>query len=480
MSDYQTGFPQDFLWGCAIAAHQCEGAWNEGGKGVSTADIARLGGVGKVRQLDDRVDPDVRYPSHTGIDFYHRWPQDIEMLAQLGIKCLRFSIDWTRIYPTGMESKPNAEGLRYYHALIDTLLAHKIEPIITISHFEIPLVLAQSIGAWKNRAMIDYYLRYCKTLFNEFHGKVTRWLTFNEINHNENTTEAAMASAYRVSGIRYDQEHNIPQIAAQSSYYMMLATAEAVSLAHAIDPQNQVGCVLALHPSYAFDCQPETALKSLQCLENDLYIADTLCHGKFPDSKRRQLAKRGIQLDTKLEDDAKFQAGTLDFIAFNYYSSTVCMLDESQYPQGNHFKGGKNPRLPETEWGWQIDPTGLRYALNLMDRRYQLPILISENGIGMEEQLSGSELLDDAPRIAYLKAHLQALKQALTEDQVHCIGYCLWSCFDLISATTGEMRKRYGLIYVDQNDDGSGTLQRSYKKSAAWYAKVILENGELL
>ncbi|WP_373117567.1 glycoside hydrolase family 1 protein [Holdemania massiliensis] len=480
MHDFYSQFPDDFLWGCALAAHQCEGAWNEGGKGISTADVARLGGIGKARQLDDSVLPHVHYPSHLGIDFYHQWPQDVKLLAEMGLKCLRLSMDWTRIYPKGIEATPNPEGLKYYHALINALLAHHIEPIITISHFEIPLFLAQNYGAWKNREMIDFYLHYCQTLFTEFKGQVTRWLTFNEINHNENTSEAAMASAYRVSGIRYDREENISQIAAQSSYYMMLATAKVVKLAHDIDPQNQVGCVLALHPSYAFDCQPETALKSLQGLESDLYIADTLCRGKFPDYKRRQLAKRGLTLDIQPEDECAFQQGKLDFVAFNYYSSTVCMLDESQYPQGNHFKGGKNPKLPETKWGWQIDPTGLRYALNLFDRRYQLPILITENGIGLEEKLSGIEPIEDDQRIAYLKAHLQALKQALIEDQVHCIGYCLWSCFDVISATTGEMRKRYGLIYVDQDDEGKGTLRRCPKKSAQWYAQIIKENGKNL
>lgn len=467
----------NFLWGGGTAASQCEGARDVGGKGLNIMDLVTAGSRTTSREITQQLEPGKVYPSQTGNDFYNRYADDIALLAELGLKSFRLSIDWTRIYPTGEEDSPNEAGLRFYHDLLDELRAHDIEPLVTILHIELPVQIARKYGAWTSRQTIDLYLKYCETLFTEFKGKVRYWLTFNEVNHQVFfDNDDSDVYSYMASGLQLNTLDNPQQALATSCYNVLVAGAKAVAMGHRIDPENKIGCVLAFVPQYAATSLPEDSLAALHGYDRDLFLLDVMCDGTFPRYKLLEYQKKGLRIDISEEDAAAFKVGTIDFYGMNYYSSGMSAAEDRGYKNG-FFQGYRNPLLKTNDWGWEDDPVGLRYALNYVDRRYGKPIIITENGIGVDDELVNGTV-DDDYRIAYLRDHILQMEKAIVEDGVNCLGYFLWAPIDLVSASTGEMKKRYGVVYVDRHDDGTGDFQRYKKKSFGWYQKVIASRGE--
>lgn len=469
----------EFLWGGSIAAHQCEGAWQEDGKGPAIMDYATSGTYETPRQFTKTIETQFTYPSHKGVDFYHRYEDDIALFAEMGMKALRISIDWSRIYPRGDEKVPNEAGIQYYQKLVQELLDHQIEPIITLYHFEMPMVLVSEYNTWLNRKVIDFYLKYVKTMVLALKGKVKYWITFNEMNHIDPQTEASDIFTYILAGIKYSEiKGNKKEVLATIGYHMTLASVKAVRLIHELDEHAQVGCVFGITPYYPFNCDPQNVLNAFKEHDRDYYQIDAMCNGKFPSYKLKEYEANHISITINEEDTIDFQKGTLDFIGLNYYSSGLAAYD-SENQDKTLFGGVQNPYLKKSDWGWAIDPIGLRYVLNYTHRKYGLPIIITENGLGAEDVLENGAV-HDPYRITYLKEHIHAMKQAIEEDYVECFGYLMWGPIDLVSATTGEMKKRYGFIYVNKQDNGTGDYTRYRKDSFYWYQKVIKSNGSEL
>ena len=462
-------FPKDFLWGGATAANQCEGAYQEDGKGLSTADVMCLGAHGIKRKITQQIEKNEYYPSHKAIDFYHHYKEDIALFAEMGFRVYRMSINWTRIFPNGDDEIPNEKGLQFYDQIIDELEKYGIEPLITISHFETPLGL-QKYGSWENRAVIKYYLRFAETLFKRYKGKVHYWLTFNEIN--------CMSTQPWVSAGINSEDEQVRMIAA---YHQLLASAKAVIMAHEIDPNNKVGMMYAGHFAYPNSCDPDDVIATMNFMHKMMFYCDVQCRGYYPAYKKQELERQNIKLPIKDDDLNVLKKGTVDFISYSYYCTHVTGKKTKGIIKGLNGldTGYKNPFLPKSDWGWTIDPQGLRYSLNLLYDRYQLPVMIVENGLGAIDQLEMGKVHDDY-RISYLKEHLKELEKAITFDGVEVMGYTMWGPIDLIAASTGEMKKRYGFIYVDVDDYGNGTYKRYKKDSFYWYQKVIQTNGESL
>lgn len=471
---------KDFFWGGSIAAHQLEGAWDQDGKGPAIMDFATVGSYETARQFTKEIEGDKKYPSHEGIDFYHRYKEDMALFAEMGFTALRISIDWSRIYPKGDEETPNQKGIQYYQDMVDTLLSYNIEPIVTLYHFEMPVHLVREYGSWTNREVVLFYLRYCKTMFEALKGKVRYWVTFNEMNHIDPQTEAADIFTYIIAGLKFSElEGDRKQVLAAIGYHMTLASVKAVRLAKEIDKNNQAGCVFGITPSYPVDCNPVNVLNAFKETDRDFYQIDAMCNGEFPKYKVKEYQELGIAIDIREEDREDFQKGKLDFIGINYYSSGVARYEGDEGCEETLFGGVQNPYLEKSKWGWAVDPVGLRYLLNYTYRKYHLPIIITENGLGAVDEVSEDGGIHDDYRIAYLERHIAELEKAVIEDHVECIGYLMWGPIDLVSATTGEMKKRYGFIYVDKHDDGSGTLARSRKDSFYWFKDLIAKQGEI-
>lgn len=471
---------EQFLWGGSIAAHQCEGAWNVDGKGLGLMDVVTSGDVAHERIIHDEKQSGFLYPSETGIDFYHRYQEDIRLFSEMGFKTLRISIDWARIYPNGDDEKPNEQGIQFYQDVVDTLLNYHIEPIVTLYHFEMPLAIVKKYGSWSNKKTIDLYLTYCKTMFEALKGKVKYWVTFNEMNHIDSQMKLSDFFTYFITGLQYSKMEHPAQTLATCAYHMTIASVKAVKLGHDIDKNNQMGCVFGLTPYYPYSCHPDDVMKSFTDMNRDFYQIDAMCYGKFPAYKIKEYERLGIELQISEEDQSDFQNGKLDFLGINYYASEVSVAKVKEDMETAFFGGVKNPYLKDSEWGWAIDPVGLRYILNYVDRKYQLPIMITENGFGTVDKVDEDGKIHDSYRIKYLNTHLSELKKAILADGVNCVGYLMWGPIDLVSATTGEMRKRYGFIYVDKQNDGSGTYERMPKDSFYWYKEVIQTNGEIL
>ncbi|GAB2026435.1 family 1 glycosylhydrolase [Lactovum odontotermitis] len=468
---------KNFLWGGSIAAHQCEGAYNEGGKGIGIMDLVTAGTYGKAREIHAALSDAARYPSHQGIDFYHRYEEDIGLFAEMGFKALRISIDWSRIYPKGDENEPNQSGIDFYQAVIDELIKHGIEPIVTLYHFEMPIYLVKEYGSWKNRKVIDFYLKFCRTMFEALKGKVKYWVTFNEMNHIDPQSEASDIFTYIIAGLKYSELENKAQTLAEIGYNMTLASCLAVQLGHEIDPENQIGCVFGIEPVYPVNCSPMNVMNAFKQMDRDYYQIDAMCNGEFPRYKLEEYRAQGLDI-TRYEDDKEaFRKGRIDYIGMNYYASSVAMYEGAEEEKSALFGGLQNPHLKTSKWGWTIDPTGLRYLLNYTYRKYGLPIIVTENGLGAVDELGENGEIHDDYRIEYLAQHIQELKKAVEIDQVECFGYLTWGPIDLVSATTGQMSKRYGFIHVDLDDEGQGTLARTPKDSFYWYQKVIAANG---
>ena len=476
----QNEFPKDFLWGGSIAAHQCEGGYQEGHKGLGMMDFVTTGSYEIPRHISKELEEGYCYPSHTGIDFYHRYKEDIKLFAQMGFKALRISIDWSRIYPKGDEKEPNEEGLRYYHDVIDTLLTYGIEPMVTLYHFEMPMHIVTQYHSWLSRDTIELYLKFVRTVVSSLKGKVHHWITFNEMNHIDPTSEVTDIFTYMITGLKYSELEDKKQSLALLGYHMTLAGVKAIPIIKEIDPDNQVGCVFGITPYYPKTCKPEDVLTAFKAMDRDFYQIDAMCYGKFPSYKLKEYERNDIDIHMTKEDETAFANGQLDYIGLNYYASEVISDHNDTEDKTSYFGGLENPYLKRSNWGWQIDPVGLQYLLNYTYHRYGLPLIITENGLGANDVISEDGGIHDEYRIEYLNAHIKCIMDSVQEDGVDCFGYLMWGPIDLVSATTGEMKKRYGFIYVDKQDDGTGTYERRKKDSFDWYQRVIASNGGII
>ncbi len=472
-----TGFPKDFLWGGAVAAHQVEGGWNQGGKGVSIVDVLTKGAHGVERIMTDGVDPQYLYPNHEAIDFYGHYKEDIALFAEMGFKCFRTSIAWTRIFPNGDDAEPNEAGLQFYDDMFDELLRHGIEPVITLSHFEMPYHLVKAYGGWTDRRVVDFFVRFSETVLKRYQNKVKYWITFNEINNQRNWQNPLFG--YCNSGVVYTQHEHPEQVMYQVFHHQFIASAQVVALGHQINPDMQIGSMIHMMPLYPASCRPEDMVESQERMREKYLFSDVQVRGYYPTYLLREWERKGINVVMQPGDEDILRHGCADFLAFSYYMTNIVSAEKEAGAQENNLFSGSqlNPHLPASDWGWQIDPVGLRFALAELYERYQKPLFIVENGLGAADTVNPDGSIDDDYRIDYLAAHIQEMKKAIVHDGVELLGYTPWGCIDCVSFTTGEYKKRYGFIYVDKHDDGSGTMQRSKKKSFNWYKGVIATNG---
>ena len=476
------GFREGFLWGGATAANQCEGAYNVGGRGLANVDVTPIGkdrfavAAGKMKMFD--FDDEHFYPAKEAIDFYHRYKEDIALFAEMGFKTYRMSIAWSRIFPLGDEEEPNEEGLRFYEDVFNECKKYGIEPLVTITHFDCPMHLIQTYGGWKNRKMIEFYKRLVTVLFTRYKDLVKYWITFNEIN-------MILHLPFMGAGLQFEEGEDQQQAKYTSAHHELVASAWATKIAHEINPENMVGCMMAAGNYYPYSCMPEDVWAAMGKDRENLMFIDVQARGYYPSYALKFFEREHIQINMTEEDKKILSEHTVDFISFSYYSSRCITTQEGVGETiGNAFKGTKNPYLQSSEWGWQIDPLGLRTTMNTLYDRYQKPLFIVENGLGANDVFLDKEkdgyYVEDDYRISYLKAHIQAFKDAVEIDGVDLLGYTPWGCIDLVSASTGEMAKRYGFIYVDRANDGTGSMKRYKKKSFYWYKDVIASNGENL
>ena len=475
-------FPENFLWGGAFAANQVEGGAKKGGRGLSTADIFPLGDRKKgscfdrsweqIQKAAEDTD-DRKYPKRRGIDFYHHYKEDIALFHEMGFKALRFSISWSRIFPNGDDSEPNLEGISFYRSMIQELKKYHIEPIVTLSHFEMPLHLTLAYNGWTDRRVIGFFVKFAETLFAEFHNDVRYWITFNEI-------DATIHIPLTGAGIVKEHTENLNQASYQALHHQFVASALVTKLAHEKYPDFLIGCMATKNLKYPATCRPEDCLQCLRETELDSFYTDMQVFGEYSYAIRNLWEKEKIHIQEEPGDAELLKTNTVDFVSFSYYASLVTSAEGAQKEKvsANLLVGEKNPYLEQTPWGWQIDPVGLRYALNQMYSRYKLPLFVAENGLGTLDQLEDNTVHDDY-RIAYIREHVRQMALAL-DDGVPILGYTYWGCIDCISASTSEMSKRYGFIYVDQDDQGNGSLHRLRKDSFFWYQRLIESNGELL
>lgn len=474
------GFPKNFLWGGAVAAHQVEGGWDKAGKGVSIVDVLSKGAHEVPRVITDGVDANYFYPNHQAVDFFGHYKGDIALFAEMGFKCFRTSIAWTRIFPNGDEETPNEAGLQFYDDLFDELIKYGIEPVITLSHFEMPLHMVKQYDSWKSRKVVDFFVKFSQVVMERYKEKVKYWITFNEINNQRNWELPLFG--YCNSGVIYSEHENPEQVMYQVLHHQFIASALVVSLGHRINPKFQIGSMIHMMPLYPASCRPEDMIRSQELMREKYFFSDVQIRGYYPSYILREWERKQIQIDTQPEDEAILRNGCADYLAISYYMTNI--VSAKVNPDGEttslFTQSRLNPHLKASEWGWQIDPVGLRYALSELYERYQKPIFIVENGFGAIDQLDDAGVVQDDYRIDYLRAHIEEVKKAITLDGVDVMGYTPWGCIDCVSFTTGEYRKRYGFIYVDKHDDGSGSMARSKKKSFHWYQSVIASNGDQL
>lgn len=471
---------EDFLWGGAVSAHQFEGAWQEGGKGPSIMDAETAGDVHTRRRFTGEVLEDETYPNHDAIDFYHHYREDIALFGEMGFKCFRTSIAWSRIFPEGDDANPNEEGLAFYDDLFDCCLAHGIQPVVTLSHFEMPLALVSKYGGWRSRKLIDLFVRFATVCFERYRDKVTYWMTFNEINNQADYhDEFALLTD---SGIVVKDGEDPERLMYQAAHYELVASAKAVAIGHAINPRFQIGCMIAMVPFYPASCRPKDVLMAHKAMEKRFYYADVHALGAYPPNICALWERRGWDMDATEDDLELLAEGTVDYIGLSYYMSKVIKWNDDNPHYDFHEWADivPNPNVKASDWGWEVDPVGLRYSLNWLTDRYGLPLFVVENGLGAYDKVEDDGSIHDQYRIDYLREHIEQLKLAVDEDGADVIGYTPWGCIDLVSAGSGEMDKRYGFIYVDKNNKGEGDLHRSRKDSFFWYKHVIETNGEEL
>ena len=480
---------KDFLWGGAVAANQFEGAWNVDGKGPSTSDVATGGNLRTPRRITRKIEPQTFYPSHESIDFYHHYEEDIALFAEMGFKCFRTSINWTRIFPTGTEKEPNEKGLEFYDRVFDTCLKYGIKPLVTLSHYEMPYALVEKYNGWESRECIEHFVRYAKTVLDRYHDKVEYFLTFNEINAGT-VRYGNFLSLGEMKG--YEGPANeIPdneQARYQGMHHQFVASALTVKYAHENYPKIKMGNMICFVPFYPLSSKPEDILATQNKMrQTDWYCSDVMVRGEYPSYAKRFWKEHNITIHQEPEDTEILKEGTVDFLkegtvdfyTFSYYMSQCWAenLNDGIRSGGNIANGLKNPHLKASEWGWQIDPKGLRYVLNLIYDRYEIPVMVVENGLGAVDKIEDDGTIRDDYRIDYMSKHIAEIKEAV-KDGVDLMGYTVWGCIDLVSASTGEMAKRYGMIFVEKYDDGSGDFRRRKKKSFDWYKQVIASNGE--
>ncbi|AYO14667.1 6-phospho-beta-glucosidase [Vibrio owensii] len=467
-------FPENFLWGGAIAANQSEGGYREGGKGLTTVDMIpygdnrmpiKLGLVDSVELSEEEF-----YPSHQAIDFYHRYKEDIALLAEMGFKTFRMSIAWSRIFPKGDELEPNQAGIDFYRSVFEECHKYGIEPLVTLCHFDVPMHLVNEYGSWRNRKMIGFFERYARTCFEAFDGLVKYWLTFNEIN-------ILLHSPFSGAGLLFQEGENRDQVKYQAAHHELVASALVTKIAHEINPENQVGCMLAGGNFYPYSCKPEDVFTAMQKDRENLFFIDVQSRGYYPSYAQKVFDEKGVKLEI-LEEDYETLKHTVDFISFSYYASRCASaeMNANNTSEANVVKSIRNPHLPASDWGWVIDPLGLRITMNTLYDRYQKPLFLVENGLGAKDVPDENGEVQDDYRIDYLRQHVEAMADAIT-DGVPLMGFTPWGCIDLVAASTGEMSKRYGFIYVDRDNLGNGTLNRTPKKSFHWYKRVIASNG---
>lgn len=473
-------FRDGFLWGGACAANQFEGAWNVDGKGSSVPDMCTNGTHSQSKWVTTSIKPDYLYPSHEAIDFYHRYEEDIALFAEMGFKTFRTSINWSRIFPTGEESKPNEAGLAFYDRVFDCCKKYNIEPLVTISHYELPYALVEKYNGWENRILIDLFMNYCKAIFARYQSKVQYWLTFNEINAGTDPLGAVLSTG-TIRGYEGPviSVPNNPQERFQALHHQLVASAMAVAYAHKHYPKFKMGNMSLFATMYPLTPDPDDVLecqKQMQMI--NWFCSDIQVRGAYPYYAKRFFAENDIHVKIAEGDAEILEKGTVDFYTFSYYQSN-CITTHLNVENsgGNLTEGYKNPYLKASDWGWQIDPKGLRYSLNEIYGRYGIPLMVVENGLGAYDKKSADGRIHDDYRIDYLRQHIEQMREAV-KDGVDLMGYTPWGCIDLVSATTGEMAKRYGFIYVNKFDDGTGDLSRERKDSFYWYKKVIASNGE--
>ncbi|MGX9292003.1 6-phospho-beta-glucosidase BglA [Bacillus sp. A015] len=473
--------PKDFLWGGALAAHQFEGGWNEAGKGPSVVDVMTAGAHGVPRQITETIEEGTFYPNHEAIDFYHRYKEDIAMFAEMGLKCLRTSIGWSRIFPKGDEAEPNEAGLQFYDDVFDELLKHGIEPVITLSHFEMPLHLAREYGGFRSRKVAEYFAKFAEVCFNRYKDKVTYWMTFNEINNKMDVNNPLFL--WTNSGVSVKEGENAKEIMYQAGHHELLASAWAVAKGKEINPSFQIGAMVSHVPIYPYSSNPEDVMLAEEYMRQRYFFPDVQVRGYYPSYALKEFEREGYHIPFEAGDEESLRKGKVDYLGFSYYMSTTVKSDAVSDNSGDIVNGAlphgvENPYIKSSDWGWSIDPTGLRYTLNRFYDRYQIPLFIVENGFGAIDQVEDDGSIHDPERIQYLASHIEALKKAIEYDGVDLIGYTPWGIIDIVSFTTGEMKKRYGMIYVDRDNEGNGSMKRLKKDSFTWYQNVIATNGE--
>lgn len=466
-------FPKEFLWGGATAANQCEGAWNEDGKGASIQDYMPHGIMQGPSEVIDKHNLKLE-----GIDLYHHYKEDIALFAEMGFKVYRMSIAWSRIFPNGDDEKPNEKGLEFYDNVFDECKKYGIEPLVTLSHYETPYHLAKKYDGWRSRDLIGFYEKYVRTVFTRYKGKVHYWITFNEIN-------SIWHFPLMGAGILTQKNLLKAQDLYQAAHHELVASALATKIGHEIDSENKIGCMVLGLTSYPRTCNPDDVIATMEESKRGYFFTDIHMRGYYPSYALKMMEKEGVVLDAT-DEDLEMLKNTCDFLSFSYYMSKCIASNPEQYEKGkgNLTTGVKNPYLQESQWGWQIDPKGLRYLLNTYYDRYQKALFIVENGLGAKDTLLSEEKdgywVEDDYRIQYMNDHLAQVSKAIEDDGVEVMGYTSWGCIDLISASTAEMKKRYGFIYVDRNNDGTGTFKRYKKKSFYWYKNVIETNGKII
>lgn len=472
-------FPKNFLWGGATASNQCEGAQFVDGRGLANVDLLpsgpKRGSMIRGENHNLNFEENLRYPGAEGINFYDNYIEDIALLAEMGFTVFRMSIAWSRIFPTGEETTPNEKGLEFYENVFKECKKYGIEPLVTISHFDCPVALTQKYNGWKDAILIDLYLNLCKVLFERYKDYVTYWITFNEIN-------MIQRAPFMAAGILVNKDEDYNATKFYAIHNQLIASAKATKLAHEINPLNKVGCMLAAGIIYPYTCNPLDVEVAYKRNRSNYFFIDVQSRGYYPSYALKEMERLGVRLDMSSEEIELLKNNTVDFISFSYYSSKVASYDESNLERtsGNMFSSIKNPHLDSSEWGWQIDPIGFRLTLTTLYERYQKPLFVVENGLGAKDVIAEDGKIYDSYRIEYLRKHLIALHDAIEIDGVEVLGYTSWGCIDLVSASTGQMSKRYGFIHVDLDDNGNGTFRRTRKESFYWYRDVIKSNGSIL
>ncbi len=466
---------KDFLWGAASAASQYEGGCYEDGRGLSTSDVLPLNknrmNICRGDYDYTKIPSDALFPFREATDFFHHWKEDIAWMAEQGLKCYRFSISWTRIFPTGEETVPNEAGLAFYEKVIDELLKYQIEPVITLCHFDLPLFLQQKYGGWKDRRIVDFFVTYCREIFHRFKGKVKYYITFNEINMIHHMPFVG-------AGVVFTEKDRREQLLYQSAHHQLIASAKATRAAHEIDSDIQIGCMFAAGKIYSRTCSPQDVWYSYTRERENMLFTDVQVRGCYPAYIKAKFKKDQIHLVMEDGDEELLRENPVDYISISYYSTRCVSADETmEHTAGNAFDSVKNPYLTASEWGWEIDPLGFRTTLNDLYDRYQKPIFVVENGLGAADTVDEDGKIHDGYRVEYLKEHIRAMEEAVEEDGVEVIGYTAWSFADMPAASTGQMKKRYGFLYIDKDDQNQGTLKRTPKDSFYWYKQVIENNG---